>query len=255
MTEVRALVVDDEAPARRRLTTMLEELDVSVVGEAENGLDALTLVRERHPNVLLLDIAMPEVDGFEVARHLEHPPPLIIFQTAHHEHALRAFDHDAVDYVVKPVALDRLSRALDRARQRLASAVAPPAFDPTMLDRLRSAIDRDQAAAPPRRLIVRDRAAHRLIAVADVVRFSVVDALVFAHTATARFLTDYTMSELETRLARDFVRCSRADLVQIDQVARIASNSDGSAEVTLKDGARVHVSRRRSQEVRRALES
>ena len=122
---MRVLVVDDEPNARRRLGIMLEELDVEVVGEAENGVEALRLNTERHPDVLLLDIAMPEVDGFDVARHLPEPRPLIIFQTAYNDFALKAFEHEAVDYVVKPVALDRLRKALERAQRRLSSDKRP----------------------------------------------------------------------------------------------------------------------------------
>jgi YesN/AraC family two-component response regulator len=116
---VRVLIVDDEPAARSRLHTMLEELDVEVTGEAANGLEALDRVSTQRPDVLLLDISMPEVDGFDVVRHLPDPRPLVIFQTAFDEHALRAFEHEALDYVVKPVALDRLRQALERARVRL----------------------------------------------------------------------------------------------------------------------------------------
>src|SRR5690606_5110901 len=98
---------------------MLEELDVEVAGEAANGLEALELARERTPDVLLLDIAMPEVDGLDVARHLGGPPPFIVFQTAYDEYALQAFEHAAVDYLVKPVSLVKLERALVRVRDRL----------------------------------------------------------------------------------------------------------------------------------------
>ena len=115
---MRVLIVDDESAARRRLAIMLSELDVEVVGEAKNGLEALQLVRERRPDVILLDITMPEVDGFDVAQHLPEPRPLIVFQTAFDEYALEAFDHEAIDYLVKPVMLPKLQRAIlwqDRA--------------------------------------------------------------------------------------------------------------------------------------------
>jgi two-component system response regulator AlgR len=116
---MRVLIVDDEPAARRRLQLMLEELDVEVAGQAENGVRALELAASLRPDLLLLDIVMPEVDGFDVVRHLPEPRPLIVFQTAHDDFALEAFDHDAIDYVVKPVSLARLERALERARDRL----------------------------------------------------------------------------------------------------------------------------------------
>ena len=123
---MRVLIVDDEPAARQRLALLLADLDVEVVGEAANGIEALELVRERRPDLLLLDIAMPEVDGFDVVRHLPEPRPLVVFQTAYDEHALKAFDHEALDYVVKPVTRERLAQALDRARRRLAERGSRP---------------------------------------------------------------------------------------------------------------------------------
>ena len=249
---MRVLIVDDEAAARTRLAAMLEELDVEVVGAAENGVDAIAKASETHPDLVLLDIVMPEVDGFDVARHLGEPRPLIVFQTAHDEHALRAFEHEAVDYVVKPITLERLERAIERVRRRLAGAEAG-SLARGVIERLEQALG---AATTSRRarLLVRDRGAHRLLPFEQVTRFSVNDGLVFAHTATARFVVDYTLDELEARSGSAFIRCSRSDLIQLDRITRFAPNTDGSAEVTLDDGTRVRVSRRRTPELRRAME-
>jgi two-component system response regulator AlgR len=248
---MRVLIVDDEPAARRRLALMLGELDIEVAGEAENGLRALELVRERRPDVLLLDIAMPEVDGFDVARHLEEPKPLIVFQTAYDEYALQAFDHDALDYVVKPVTLPKLTRALERARSRLARP-QPTSLDERLLGQLRSAVG---GGVQPRRsrVLVREGTGHRLLPVSEVLRFVADEGLVYAHTAASTFLTDYTLRELEERTGDGFVRANRADLVNVDAVARIVSNGDGSATLTLRNGTKVRVSRRRSADVRAVL--
>ena len=252
---MRVLIVDDEPAARRRLALMLEELDVEVAGEAANGLDALERVRAVQPDVLLLDIAMPEIDGLDVARHLGSPAPLIIFQTAYDEFALAAFDHAAVDYLVKPVSLDRLERALGRARERLRTsgpAAGDEALTPDVIEALRSAV-RPPARTP--RLLVRDRGGHRLVAWADIRRFATEQGGVFAELADARLLTDYTLAELERRAGALFVRANRGDLVNIEHVVRIVANPEGTGELELAGGARVPVSRRRLTEVRRALES
>lgn len=252
---LRVLIVDDEAAARARLATMLEELDVEVVGMAENGVAAIAMAGELRPNVVLLDIVMPEVDGFDVARHLPDPPPLIVFQTAHHEHALRAFEHEAIDYVLKPVTLNRLQQALDRAQRRVASATAATMVR-QVVERLEHAISSVTTEARARtRLLVRDRGAHRLLPFAEIVRFSADDGLVLAHATSGRFLVDYTLNELEGRAGSRFVRCSRTNLVQLDRIVRFAPNPDGSAELILSDGSRVRASRRRTPELRRALES
>jgi two-component system LytT family response regulator len=247
---VRVLIVDDETAARVRLETMLEELDVEVVGLAENGVQALEMSGSLAPDVLLLDIAMPEVDGFDVARALVEPRPLVIFQTAHDEHALRAFEHEALDYVVKPVTLDRLSRAIDRARRHLDIADRPP-LPRDLLVRFAAAAGVTAAAKP--RLLVRDHGGHRLLALRDIDRFAAARGAVYAHADCGRFLTDYTLTELEERTLGGFVRCSRSDLVNIDRIRRIATHADGSAELALADGTAVRVSRRRAAEVRATI--
>ena len=144
---MRVLVVDDEPAARRRLALMLEELDEEVVGEAANGVEALEMARARRPGLVLLDIEMPEVDGFDVARHLPEPRPLLVFQTAYDEYALRAFEHAALDYLVKPVTLDGLRRALGRARDRL-EAPSGGEVDAEVLRSLRSSVRRESPRRP-----------------------------------------------------------------------------------------------------------
>jgi DNA-binding LytR/AlgR family response regulator len=244
---MRVLVVDDEPAARRRLALMLEELDEEVAGEAANGVEALEIARERRPDVLLLDIEMPEVDGFDVARHLPEPRPLIVFQTAYDEYALRAFEHAALDYLVKPVTLDGLRRALGRARERL-SAAAPPAFDAALLGSLRASV---RGEAPRRaRLLVRDGRGHRLVALDAITRFTADEGMVYAHlSAGEKRLTDYTLAELEERAGDAFVRASRGELVNAEAVERIVRNGDGSATLGVRGGATVHVSRRRAPDV------
>ena len=244
---MRVLVVDDEPAARRRLALMLEELDEEVVGEAANGVEALEIARDRRPDLLLLDIEMPEVDGFDVARHLPEPRPLIVFQTAYDEYALRAFEHAALDYLVKPVTLDGLRRALGRARERLAAA-APPALDAALLGSLRASV---RGEAPRRaRLLVREGRGHRLVALDGITRFTADEGVVYAWlSAGEKRLTDYTLAELEERAGDAFVRASRGELVNAEAVERIVRNGDGSATLGMRGGATVHVSRRRAPDV------
>jgi DNA-binding LytR/AlgR family response regulator len=243
---MRVLVVDDEPAARRRLALMLEELDEEIVGEAANGIEALEMARDRRPDLLLLDIEMPEVDGFDVARHLPIPRPLLVFQTAYDEHALRAFDHAALDYLVKPVTLDGLRRALGRARERLETPAAEP--DAATLHEVRTSV---RGEAPRRRrLLVREGKGHRLVAFEQIARFTADEGVVFAHLDGGdRRLTDYTLAELEERAGDAFVRASRGELVNAEAVERIVRNGDGSATLGLRGGVTVHVSRRRAAEV------
>lgn len=207
---MRVLIVDDEAAARRRLASLLEDLGTEIVGEAADGIAALELARERRPDVLLLDMSMPEVDGFDVARHLDHPRPLIIFQTAYAQFALEAFEHEALDYVVKPVTRERLAQALARAERRLGTSHGWTADE---LGRLGTAIG--HTAARPERLLVRHRTGHRLVPLGEISRFSAEQGLVYAHTLAGTFATDYTLNEIEGRTSGDFLRVSRSDLVSI----------------------------------------
>jgi len=177
---MRVLIVDDEPNARNRLQIMLEELDVEVVGEAANGMEALEMVESLRPDLLLLDIQMPEVDGFDVARHLPDGGPLVVFQTAHDEFALKAFDHEALDYLVKPVTLKRLSEALDRARKRMSTS--SPTYPPQLIEQLRKAVCGTQPSGP-RRLLVRDGRGHRLLQVELIHSFIARAGEVYAATA------------------------------------------------------------------------
>jgi two-component system response regulator AlgR len=249
---MRVLIVDDEPAARQRLTTLLADLDVEVVGEAGDGVMALERIRELAPDVVLLDIAMPEADGFDVARHLSDPKPLVIFQTAFGDHALRAFEHEAVDYVVKPVTLARLRQAIDRARRRLAGRHVT-GVPPSLLARIEAAMTHSRPVRRTR-VLVRHAGGHRALALRDVIRFTADEGLVYAVSTTGRHLTDYTLNELESRLAGMFARVSRAELVHLDRIDRLVSNGDGSATLTLTDGAIVHVSRRRAAGLRRSLQ-
>lgn len=252
---MRVLIVDDEPAARRRLAALLEEIEgagIEIVGEAEDGIAALEAVRTRRPDVILLDITMPEIDGFDVARHLPPPRPLIIFQTAHHEYALEAFEHEALDYVVKPVRKERLAQAIERARARLATRLQPPGWDAEALERLGNALG--YQAACPVRLLVRHGPGHRLVPLQDIVRFSAAEGVVYAHTPSGTPIVDYTLRELEKRTVGQFVRVSRADLVNLSHVVRIAGHGDGSATIGLAEGSDVRVSRRRAAEVRRILQ-
>lgn len=249
---MRALIVDDEPAARRRLAALLEELGVAIEGEAPDGLTALALARERRPDVIFLDVSMPEIDGFDVARHLSEPRPLIIFQTAYAQFAVKAFEHEALDYVVKPVRKERLAQAIERARARLATRLQPPGWDAETLERLGNALG--YQAACPVRLLVRHGPGHRLVPLQDIVRFSAAQGVVYAHTPSGTPIVDYTLRELEKRTVGQFVRVSRADLVNLSHVVRIAGHGDGSATIGLAEGSDVRVSRRRAAEVRRILQ-
>lgn len=247
---VRVAIVDDEAAARARLRRLLAAEDVVVVGEAADGLAALDLVSRERPELLLLDIGMPEVSGLDVARRLPAPAPLVIFQTAHGEFAIDAFDREAVDYLLKPIAPERLATAIERARRRLQ---APGPFTPA-LSEVASRLEALLPPARPRRLLVRYQSGHRLIEIDGIVRFIARDGLTYAVTSEGAHTVDDTLDALERRLRPLFVRCSRADLVAVDRIDQLRAAGDGSAVVTLADGTPLRVSRRRAADVWNAVQ-
>lgn len=220
---MRVLIVDDERPARDKLRRLLAaEADIAALDEAHDGVDALARVAAFRPDVLFLDIQMPEMNGFDVAASLPLPAPLLIFVTAYDAHAVRAFDANAIDYLLKPYDQERLQRALQRVRARLA---APPA--PRFLQQL----------------LVTQRGVTRLIKTADVQWIETADNYVVLHTAQGAPLLRQTLAGLLERLGPAFQRSHRRAAVRIDRIEGFAADAKGDGEVLLRGGARAPLSR------------
>ncbi|MEE4185941.1 MAG: LytTR family DNA-binding domain-containing protein [Gammaproteobacteria bacterium] len=238
---LRLLIVDDEAPARARLRTMLDELGGwSVVGEADTGPAALELAATRSPDVVLLDIRMPGMDGLEVARRLaEAPQPAaVVFTTAYDEYAVNAFETNAVSYLLKPVRRERLLRALERAaRSQRVQALAAAADS-----RGREVIT-----------VSRHGNLHR-VPVSTVRLFSAEQKYVRMEHQEGADLLDESLKALEEEFVADFVRVHRQYLVRIDCIERLQRRDDGQYVVQLH-GVRepVPVSRRHVSTVKTRL--
>jgi len=235
---MRVLVVDDEAPARRRLVRMLAAIpEVEVVGEAEDGIAAREAIARLRPELVLLDIQMPGLDGLTLAA--DHELPAIVFVTAHAEHAVRAFELAAIDYLLKPVQAERLGQAIERARTR--------GFDPLAV--LPAALDRD---IPPK-LAARDGATTRLFELGGITRLHAEDKYVVLQHGGREYLLEQSLIDLERRLGPfGFVRVHRAELVNVAAI-RALHVADGQAHVELTDGQRAPVSRRNLADLRRRL--
>jgi two-component system LytT family response regulator len=233
---MRALLADDEAPARARLRQLLAaHPDVEIVAEAETGTQAMELAAEHKPDLLLLDIQMPGCSGIDVAACLPEPRPHIVFCTAYDQHAVDAFELNAVDYLLKPISRARLSQALDRAR-----ASAPPA-----------ALNH---AARPVRFLVKSAAHYVVVGESRVLYFASEEGLTKLVADSGQYWMDPTLNELEQRLdAARFFRISRAALINLNAVAEVFPMPGGSGEALLKNGHRLEVSRRRFRELLEAL--
>jgi two-component system, LytTR family, response regulator len=238
---LNVLIVDDEPVARRRVRRLLRtQHDVSVVGECGDGAAAVEFIRTRPPDLVLLDVQMPELDGFEVLRDL--PPasiPQIVFITAHDQYALRAFEVHALDYLLKPIQADRLALAIDRVRARLAEQRQHS--DPRLLALLETL-----ARAPKRLSRIPVRSGERLVMVdlRDVDWIGAADNYVVLHVRGKEHAVRETMNKLEQELDPErFVRIHRSTIVQIDRVRELIPDFHGDMVVVLKDGSRLTLSR------------
>ena len=242
---LRILVVDDEGPARHRLRDLLadcaDKIGLEVVGEAANGREALELVPVLNPNVVLLDIRMPEVDGIEVARHLQklESAPAVVFTTAYDAYAIKAFEVHAVDYLLKPIRAARLEAALRRVR----TAAAPS--DEAL---------RSLSVGPRANLCAQERGRIHLIPIADIVYLKAELKYVTARTQAREFLLEESLTKLEQEFADRFVRIHRNCLVAraaIRGFERVQDDGEGHWIVMLGGlSEKLPVSRRQQHVVR-----
>lgn len=241
---IRILIVDDEEPARIQLRRLLESDDgVQIVGEAINGIEALEQIPELHPDVVFLDIEMPGLNGFEVAGNLVNPP-LIVFATAFDEFAVKAFEENALDYVLKPVQAKRIAQTLGRIRSALGAGRSD--YDGAMREVL-NLVDRERDTPITR---IAGRRGKRIIVLnlPEVTHLGIDDKLVFAHCGKERYLIEKTVSELEHMLqTAGFYRISRGELVNLSHVRELLPWFSGTYRVKLHDGAELDVSRDRAK--------
>lgn len=249
---LRVLIVDDEPLARARARRLLDELaDVTVAGEAGSAAEARRVIRQLRPDLLLLDIQMPGEDGFALLEGLE-PRPAVVFVTAFDHYAVRAFEENAVDYLLKPFRRERLARAIERARQDLER----PEELSRRLRELLASVDRGASGEYLERFMVRVGTRQLILRAEEVLWFGAEDKLVFAATATDRHWVSFTLDELERRLdPRRFARVHRSAIANLDYAAALRPGFAGTWKLQLRDAARteVPVSRARARRLRDRL--
>ena len=260
MSVLRVLIVDDEAFARQRLRRLLaEESDVEVVGEAANGREAIALITTHNPDVVLLDVQMPRVDGFGVLRGLDGPAPLVIFVTAFDEHAVAAFDVHAFDYILKPVDPARFTDAIARARAQIAQTTAADRHAQLVafLDASPNAgAPRDtvpgtaESAAPTSgrqpldRLLVKEEGKMYFVPVVEIDWIEAFGNYARLHTGPRTHLIRETMATLERALdTRKFARIHRSTIVNLDRIKQMDLWGSGDYMVRLADGTQLKLSR------------
>lgn len=231
---MRALIVDDEAPARAKLRRLLTaEPGVEIIGEATNGREAIAAIKRSQPDIVFLDIQMPGLDGFAVADTIERDGgPYIVFVTANDQHALRAFEVGAVDYLLKPFTPERFARVLERAKDRMTTSPVG-----------------DGAPAPShqflRRVLVVDNGRAVFVPVDRIDRVESERNYVTLHVAGDAHRLRATISALEERLdPTQFLRINRSTLVRLDAVHEMHEWSHGDFRVVMRDGTELIWSRR-----------
>jgi len=238
---LKILIADDERPARNKLRSHLkDESGIETIAEAQNGLEAVEVIRNDAPDLVFLDIQMPGMTGFEVIESVgPDVMPATVFVTAYDEFALKAFEVEAVDYLLKPFDRDRFRQAFQRALNRIERRT----WDRSRLFRLLEGVRPGPAYLE--RIVVREGGRLFFIPTKDVLRVSAQENYVELHTSSGSHLIRDTLNHLETRLDPEkFARIHRSDIVNVDCIKELQSWSHGDYIVVMKDGSRARLSRR-----------
>jgi two-component system LytT family response regulator len=233
---IRALIVDDEPLARSNLKVLLgRDAEVELVGECGSGAGALEEIRKKKPDVVFLDVQMPECDGFDVLEQLGGElPAALVFVTAYDQYALRAFEAGALDYLLKPFDNARFERALTRAKERIARGKDAP--------------------RKMERLAVKNAGEVLFLKIAEIDWIEAADYYVCLHVGAKSHLLRRSMAEVEREMEpAAFCRIHRSAIVNLERVRRLESGEDGGAEVVLSTGARLRLSRRYRKELQARL--
>lgn len=250
---MKSLIIDDESDARVRLVRLLNKHpEIQVIGEAQDGLDAIEKIEQFQPDLLFLDVEMPGLNGFEVLRSVPEsiPLPLVIFVTGYDQHALAAFDANALAYLLKPVEPDRLSQAVDRALKLSLAADKRERERNHILQ-----LSRD-STKPLRQIVCRKQGRAVLIPAEQILWFQIEGGIVRAKTATDSFWVNHQLSELEAGLPRDlFFRARREVLVNMTKVKEIKPYFKSSFLLIMSDSGatEIAVSERQAHQLRQRL--
>jgi two-component system LytT family response regulator len=255
--QIRALIVDDEPLARDRIRMLLAGVsDVTVVGEAGDGHSAINGIRELHPDLLFLDVQMPEIDGFGVLQAIgSEQMPVTVFVTAYDQYAIKAFDVSAVDYLLKPFDRDRFIRALARARKQIPPVPSQESGESADLEaRLLTLLRNVGANDYLERLVIKSGGRVSFLKTDEVDWIEAAGNYVRLHAARDTHMLRETMTALEARLdPRKFVRIHRGAVVNLERIKELQPLFHGDHQVTLRDGSRLTLSRNYRENLERVL--
>ncbi len=243
MKFMKSIIIEDEELSRELIKNFLKDQpDIQIIRECENGFEGIKAINELNPDLVFLDIQMPKLNGFEMLELIDQSPE-IIFITAHNEYAIRAFEMNAVDYLLKPYSKDRLLNAIDKARQRiLTGQKAQEKVNRLIQQPLTDFLER---------IVVKSGSKIRVIPVDRIVYLEAQDDYVMIYTDEGKYLKKGTMKYFEEHLHdTSFVRVHRSYIVKIDQVSMIEPYSKENYIMKLKNGARIRISRKGLKNIR-----
>ncbi|RYZ32827.1 MAG: response regulator [Sphingobacteriales bacterium] len=230
---MKTILIDDEPLARSLLAELLEdEKDIEIVASCNDGFEGLKAIQEFQPDLIFLDIQMPKITGFELLELLEHPPK-VIFTTAFDEYALKAFEVNALDYLLKPISGERLQKALEKVRSQITQPTEPSADVRNL-----------QLPEQSQRIVVKDGGHIKIIPLPEVLYIEAADDYVKVTTADKYFLKHQRMSHFEAQLpAHQFVRVHRSYIVNVQHIHKVELYEKENYCVILRNNAKIPVSR------------
>jgi two-component system LytT family response regulator len=248
---ISAIVIDDEPLALRRLLRLLEKYEeIEIVGEAANGEQALQLIEEHKPDLIFLDVEMPVMNGFEMLAKLKHHPR-IIFTTAFEEYAIKAFEENSVDYLLKPIEVERLDKSIEKLRRFNGTVEGIDAAH------IQSILNAVQVKKEIKSIPVKIGDKILLIKTSDIIYFEAKEKFVYIMTEEGReYLTDYTVAALEEKLSAPFLRVHRAFIINTDKIKEFYKGFNSTFIVVMKDSksTRINTGRSFNESIRHLFE-
>lgn len=249
--KIKTLIVDDEALAREGLRMMAAgDAEIQVIGECANGRDAVAAIQRRRPDLLFLDVQMPEMNGFEVLQRVSVTPlPVVVFVTAYDQYAIRAFEAQALDYLLKPVSDERFSQALARVKTQIVQGRAQEE-NQRLTALLANLQQSNTTASAPERMVVKSGGQVFFIQLSDIDWIEAADYYVMLHVNGKAILLRETLTDMEAKLnPQQFVRIHRSALVNLARVRELRATGRGDYVVILRDNTHLKLSRRRCSQL------
>ncbi len=248
MKPIKAVIIEDEAPARELVKAYLaEEPDIEIAEECENGFEGIKAIAKHQPDLIFLDVQMPKLTGFEMLELLDEFPQ-IIFTTAYDQYAIKAFELNAVDYLMKPFSKERFLKSVNKAKQRISNSKDSKSTVKKLVDKVK------EESGPIDRIFVKTGSRIDVIPVGEIIRIDAQDDYAEIITKKKSYLKKETMNYLEKNLPpANFIRVHRSSIINSDYMEKIEKYGKESYVVVLKDGSRVNVSKSRIKELRTSL--